>query len=318
MIHFVTTKLHSYTVKHLIDRQGTENCKYWSYESLFAQTRVPPGTWIFTDHERLYPTVIEGAALIAKQLQLRGDRVLNNPAFVRSRYEILRRLQAAGINRFSVFRADSGPQPNRFPVFIRNEHDHSSDGLFLIHNQSDLDEELELMESKGISLIGKLVIEYCGEEFLPQTWRRFSSYCIGGKIISHHTGFDHQWIVKDGFDSMQLENHPDKDELLSIERDFVIQNQHEEILREVFSIARIDYGRADFSTYDGKIQIFEINTNPMHGREEEVLAQSHPGRRTILKSSEDKLHQAIKELHGNSLPDRDADSLHKVGQSTRN
>ncbi|OOZ43340.1 hypothetical protein BOW37_11450 [Solemya velum gill symbiont] len=310
MIHFVTTKLHGYTVTNLIDRQGAELCKHWNYENLFAQTDLPQGTWIFTDHERLFPTTLQGAAFIAKQLQLRGDRVLNNPALVRSRYEVLRRLQEAGINRFSVYRADSNPQPRRFPVFIRNEHNHLSDGIFLIQDQEELDEELELMESKGIPLIGKLVIEYCGEEFLPETWRRFSSYCIGGKIISHHTGFDDQWIVKDGFDAEKLENHPDREELLSMERNFVMQNQYDEILREVFSIARIDYGRADFSIYDGQIQVFEINTNPMHGREEEVLAQSHPGRRDTLIRSEDILQLAIKGLHGNSLD--------TPGQSTGN
>ena len=161
---------------------------------------------------------------------------------------------------------------------------------------------MKRLEANGESLIGKLVIEYRGEEFLPHTWRRFSSYCVGRKVIGHHVGFDNQWIVKDAFDSGQLDTHPNKEELLSIERTFVMQNQHKDILQKVFSIARINYGRADFSLYKDRVQIFEINTNPWHGCYEEVLEKSHPGRRASLKRSEDELNQAIRELHSDSPP----------------
>ena len=31
----------------------------------------------------------------------------------------------------------------------------------------------------------------------------------------------------------------------------------------LFDLARIDYGRIDYSVVDGRIQVWEINTNPM-------------------------------------------------------
>ena len=46
------------------------------------------------------------------------------------------------------------------------------------------------------------------------------------------------------------------------EREYLRNNPHEGILREVFHLAGINYGRADYSMLDGRPQIWEINTNP--------------------------------------------------------
>ena len=43
-----------------------------------------------------------------------------------SRVELLRSLNAAGINPFDVMRADESPRPTRFPVFLRFEMDHNN------------------------------------------------------------------------------------------------------------------------------------------------------------------------------------------------
>jgi hypothetical protein len=39
-------------------------------------------------------------------------------------------------------------------------------------------------------------------------------------------------------------------------------NPYAEHLRKVFDVAGIEYGRADFGMYRGRIQVYEINTNP--------------------------------------------------------
>jgi hypothetical protein len=46
------------------------------------------------------------------------------------------------------------------------------------------------------------------------------------------------------------------------EMDFVQSNPHERQIREIFALARIDYGRIDYSFKNGRIQVWEINTNP--------------------------------------------------------
>ena len=105
--------------------------------------------------------------------------------------------------------------------------------------------------------------------------------------------FGYDWVVKDGFSRDDLDAHPEKLRLIDAERDFVMDNLHAEALRKVFSIARIQYGRADFALVNGRIQVYEINTNPNHASAENVLRRSHPGRRPAQQYSEEKLQAAI-------------------------
>ncbi|MEE9344639.1 MAG: hypothetical protein V3U88_03425 [Methylococcales bacterium] len=264
---------------------------------MFRRKSVPSGTWIFTDHERLSGLQLRRAAQIATCLKNGGARVLNHPALVRSRYEILRRFEEAGINQFSVLRCDSNPEPSRFPVFVRNSYDHNSTKIALIDCQKDLDAAIQEMERCGISLDGKLVIVYSSEELIPGVWTRLSSYCIAGQVIAHHMAFDDSWIVKDGFDKERLEAHPYKEHFVALEREFVCNNGYNDVLEKAFAIARIDYGRADCSIVNNQLQIYEINTNPNHGNEQQVLEGAHPDRRATQKLSEDKLQAMIANLN---------------------
>jgi hypothetical protein len=54
---------------------------------------------------------------------------------------------------------------------------------------------------------------------------------------------------------------PDQD-LVDEELAYVRTNPHQADLREIFAAARIDYGRIDYAIKDGRIQVWEINTNP--------------------------------------------------------
>jgi len=138
MIHFVTTRSHSYIVESLIEQHGRRQCRQWAYEQIYRLGTLPSGTWVFTDHERLSESEQRWSARIATMLEAGGARVINHPALVRTRYEILRRLKESGINSFSAMRCDSNPRPGRFPVFIRNAYDHKSKNIVLIHSQEDL------------------------------------------------------------------------------------------------------------------------------------------------------------------------------------
>ncbi|HLX69399.1 MAG TPA: hypothetical protein VKV04_07215 [Verrucomicrobiae bacterium] len=65
------------------------------------------------------------------------------------------------------------------------------------------------------------------------------------------------------------------------QREFLEKNPHASALREIFDLARIEYGRCDYSVVNGRLQVWEINTNPiiMRAREEyrpaEVVNQEH-------------------------------------------
>ena len=302
MIHFVTTRDHGVTFRHLVARLGPAACRPWAYESLFAERWLPGGTWIFTDHERLSAHELALASRVAFHLEQGGARVLNRPAQVARRFDLLTRLKQAGINGFSAWRAETFPRPERFPVFLRNEYDHKTRANTpLIRSQQELDSVLGQMQREGFSLVGKLVIEYAGAEVSPGVWQRLQTYCVGGRIIAHTNVVDFNWVVKDATDRGRLEAHPEFDRFLAHEDAFIRQNLHAELLGRVFKLAGIDYGRADFALVDGRPQIYEINTNPTHADHVALFRNIHPRRAAIQKFSEDAVEAALLAL---DTPDR--------------
>jgi hypothetical protein len=51
-------------------------------------------------------------------------------------------------------------------------------------------------------------------------------------------------------------------EVLEKERRYMETNPHERELREIFRLARIDYGKIDYAILGNRLQVWEINTNP--------------------------------------------------------
>jgi hypothetical protein len=295
LIHFVYTAGIGAPLENLLPTLKVP-ARTWTYERLARRRRLPKGTWIFTDHERrsAFETAIAGT--IAQQLREAGCAVLNHPAEVESRFVLLDRLFRQGINGFRVYRADEAPRPGRFPVFIRRDYDHRIDARTLIHGQGELDAELARLRAEGVPLLGRLVIEYASTEASRGIWFRGSAYRAGDAIIAHHMALDDTWLVKSGFDAARLERFDGRDGFLERERAFVTGNEHAELFRRVFDIAGIQYGRADFGFEDGRIQVYEINTNPTHGAPRDVFADIHPGREPTQRFSEDRLRDALNAL----------------------
>ena len=46
------------------------------------------------------------------------------------------------------------------------------------------------------------------------------------------------------------------------EQRYVEENPHAEVLRERFALANVEYGRIDYGFVNGRLQVYEINTNP--------------------------------------------------------
>lgn len=293
MIHFVTLRSHRYTLRRLIADLGRKKCRQWSYENLFTRKRLPGGTWIFTDHERLSGFELLLAAKIATLLEKGGAVVMNHPARVRFRYELLTILKQERINNFSAWRCECKPAPARFPVFIRSEFDHDSSRLNLIWNQSDLDAAIFELESSGEPLKGKLVIEYAGAEIAPGVWQRFATYRVADCITAHHNVVDFQWVAKDVQDKARLYAHPQFQDFLANEREFVENNRYNDVLGRAFDLAGIDYGRADFAIVDGVPQIYEINTNPNHVSRRALERDTHPARLRTQLQAEDRFRKSI-------------------------
>jgi hypothetical protein len=263
MLRFLTTRGHEHTVRDLEEgKMGVATvppCMVENYDQFLRKKEAPCGVYIFTDLERLTPWELRVVAEAYGALA--GDArclALNNPARVMCRYELLRSLREEGINEFDVIRADERRWPERYPVFLRKEQDHrrpSSEAL--LQSREELAAALEKTRAEGISLRGLLIIGYAAEAFDGPWFRKFSSFRVGRTVFADHVDVEDTWVVKYGKKGVKF---PEDYNLF--EQEFVKENWSADILRRAFEIAGIEYGRADWGIVGGKVQVYEINTNP--------------------------------------------------------
>lgn len=131
-----------------------------------------------------------------------------------------------------------------------------------------------------------------------ESFRKYSACRIGDRIVPLHIMFGRQWMVK----SVEPEHEAalsDAERRAEIEeeRRYVEENAHEEPLREVFRLARIEYGRIDYAVgADAGIQVWEINTNPfIMGR-----TARREGREAINASCAKQLESAFRAVNTES------------------
>jgi hypothetical protein len=263
MLRFLTTRGHEYTAKSLAEGKmegaSVPPCTVENYDQFLRKKEVPCGVYIFTDIERLTPWELR---VIAEAYGvLSGDarcRVLNNPARVMSRFELLRNLREEGINEFDVFRADERRWPERYPVFLRHEQDHGRPlSADLWKSRAELEAALLRATAQGIPLRGLLIVGYAAEAFDGPWFRKFNTFRVGDAVFAHHVVIEDNWVVKYGQQGVKF-----PEEYKVFEQKFVLENWHADVLRRAFAIAGIEYGRADFGIVGGRLQVYEINTNP--------------------------------------------------------
>ncbi len=284
MITFITSHPHTYTVAALRERilsPVTPATRAITYDDLFAADALEPGTYVFTDLERLHPAELRLAARYFRQLgTMPGFRVLNDPARVKIRYALLRALAEAGLNDFDTYCADGLPRPRRFPVFLRIASDHSGPLGDLIHDQSALDARLRALEAEGIPLAGMLVVEFCGERAAHGFYEKRSFLKIGDRITLSALLIGEHWNVKLAMASLGLVTP----EIMHSQLEEIRDDRDAEKLREVFDMAGIDYGRADVGICKGRIQVYEINTNPTIGAVDRYISDEHREAREIFRA----------------------------------
>jgi len=259
MIYFLTTRRHRYTMGNCLQTDGqalAPHVTMINYGNLFLRRRFPRGVYIFADLERLSPADLRRAETIWDHLASDGQSVLQNrPTRVMKRYALLRAMHARGQNQFNIFRLTEPNLNCRFPVFIRGENDHKGAMTELIHSQAELDRELRRIDKSWKGRAGKVITEFCDISDEEGIYRKYSAFRIDGKIYPRHLFFRNNWVVKAW---KRLDPH-----LLEEERKYVETNPHHRELLEIFDVAGIDFGRIDYGVLDGKIQVWEINTNPV-------------------------------------------------------
>jgi hypothetical protein len=262
MIYYLTRRAHAYTIQAFLasfwGQSMRRSIQVLTYERLLQARRIPVGHYIFADIERLSPAESERAAVLWHHLheRLGPDALLNHPTQSLRRYPLLRTLYEDGVNHFNVYRLTEMRQPQRFPVFIRGENDHQGAGSALLHSPAELATTIAQLENAGKSLFDKIITEFCDTADPQGIRRKYSALVIGDQIIPRHIFFSQKdWMIK----------HPDlkAPHLTAEEIEFATTNPHADQLQHIFKLAKIRFGRIDYGCLEGKVQVWEINTNPM-------------------------------------------------------
>ena len=293
MIVFIHTTEYSYTHKSLVQAEAPTRVEILTYESLFRAKAVARATYVFTDMDRLSLWQLRFAALAFRRMRDRGLRVLNDPARAISRWGLLRSLHLAGINDFNAYRVEESVRPRRWPVFLRAEGAHLGPISDLLHDWGQVVAEIERAVAKGAPLTSLLIVEYAAEPTLPNLYRKFASFRMGDASFAHVCVHDEHWVAKTGKAGIA------PPELYVEEQCVVCDNPYGPQLARAFDLAGVDYGRADFGLVRGKVQVYEINTNP-----EIIFGNDHPSpiRQETFRIFERKYRDALRRI---DTPDDD-------------
>lgn len=259
MISIFTCRDHTYTLRDFLKSWGRDlagDVQLLDYEGLALSPRVAGGTVIFSDLERLSLVERRLAAWFYSQLREHGRHVmlLNNPAHCLNRAELLEALYTNNINQFASYPVRQHQDVRRFPVFIRSCFEHNGSVTPLLHNRAELQAALKaLPRRKKLLRFDFLIVEYI-HSAIDGVFRKYSAMRIGDRIIPRHILFSKEWITKkpDLVDSSKV----------SEEAEFLRDFPHNNMLWEVFRLANIEYGRIDYGITEGRIQVWEINSNP--------------------------------------------------------
>jgi hypothetical protein len=287
MIRFLISRGHGYTHECLRKTPQAPPIRLITYDQLLRACWLRRATYVFADIDRLGFWDLEIAAQAYLEMKQTGLSVWNNPAKVKTRYALLRALHRAGLNDFNIYRADEINPSIRFPVFLKRNHMHDAPLTDLLHCVPELENGISAAVDGGTPLEHLVVIEFAAEPVRPGLYRKLAAFRIGDAIVPAISFHNAAWLVKIGQLGIAGEDLY-RDELKLLQT-----NPFAEHLKKAFEIAGIEYGRADFGIYKGRVQIYEINTNPAVGR-----PPPHPfaTRRESIRLCWDKYLEALRAL----------------------
>lgn len=259
MIFYLVTAEGKNAMEHYVTSWGPvpgSRMRFLQYDELLQIRALHPGTYIFSDLERLSPLELQLACQAWKTLSMAGSRVrlLNDPSRVMCRYELLQKLFDEGQNTFKVIRANNSLQSLKYPVFVREEQQHTGSLTPLMHGRRQLVSQLRGLRLRGYRRRNLLVVEYCDTSDHAGMFRKYSAFIVGGEILPRHVLFSRHWHLK----------KPDviDPHLAREQEEYLFSNPHKAWLTETFKLSGIEYGRIDYSLMGNKPQVWEINTNP--------------------------------------------------------
>lgn len=257
-IYYFSTAKHTYAFgiyASFYAKKPAEHLRMIPYVALQLVRAFEPGAFIFTDHDRLPEIYRQRLARLADRLAERGCQILNHPLHVLQRFALLRALHEAGLNDFNVHWLTDWREVRRFPVFIRRESGHDAPVTGLLADEAELRTEAERLLMDENRPDDLMIVEFGNARGEDGRYRKYSAYRVGSTIYPQHCFSSDDWWIKFGGADLTPE---EKQEHIAYLRD----NPHREQLERVFAVAGIEYGRVDYCVVEGRVQAFEINTNP--------------------------------------------------------
>lgn len=262
MIHYLTLagRLFSEYLDHWGGEVVRPKVKILEYPELLVQTRYEPGVYVFSMIDGLEPHMARFIHELASKLRVvEGMRILNDPAQAVLRFDLHAMLWKLGRNGFRSFRAGAETHTMRFPVFIRSEAFHDGALSPLLLSGHELETWIGRLISLGRPLDDLLVVEFCDTSDASGWYRKFAAFHVAGRIIARSLYHGRHWMLKAAADELSPS-------MAEAELEYVRGNPHERELRDIFRLARVDYGRIDYSMQDGRVQTWEINLHPTIGK----------------------------------------------------
>lgn len=262
MVIFLTTPIGAGHIQGLIRRYDPSQSRYFqemTYADLVRRGRAPRGTaYVFTDRQRMSEPFLRVASELWRQLESAGGvRLFSKPESQMTRFDLMRKLAETGVNAFNVYRPAEFDRANiRYPVFLRLDNDHSGPKSPLIGDRDRLVLETKRLIAAGIDPRQIIAVEFlrtCDEAGI---YRKYGAMRIGDRVICQHVLLGKDWNVK-------ADVRIRTDEAMEESDDFFRANPHAKELRSIFESSGIEFGRADYALANGRIQIWEINDNPV-------------------------------------------------------
>jgi hypothetical protein len=294
LIYYLVTARHHYTMSEYLGSWGkgmSATVQVVPYSKLVGQAEIPRGTYLFSDLERLGQLERSVLEQVWDTLQgtNEGVRLLNHPQRAMRRFELLEHLHQLGGNVFRAYRPGAAGRPWRYPVFVREENEHTGSRSPLLYDADDVRTVLLKMVMDGFKLSELLIVEFCDTSDDEGVYRKYAAFRIGEVILPRHVLFSHNWMLKD----LDLLDACQRAEI----HEYCRNNPHESEIRAAFETAKIDYGRIDYAYKDGRMQVWEINTNPIVMR-----APQHYSEQAL------PFHQRFADAFGSAFADLDTQS----------
>lgn len=255
MLNWVTTSRKADAVREFIAAVGrplADMVAWIGYEDLLARAAPPPGDWLFCDIERLPASRLRRAAALAQGFVEAGRKVVNHPGHAMARYELLRTLHLRGINDFDVVRLTECRWPESFPVCLQHE---SGDGGAiggLLPDHDALQAVIDELAAQGRARDSVLAVGHVDTADPDGRRAEYSVFRIGGRYVPAHIAVS--GLVAGGGTGESSETDS--------ELAFFADNPHIDFVRDVFRLARIEFGRLDYGFCGGRPQAFGVDTNP--------------------------------------------------------